>query len=229
MSKQVMKSNSWIILRDLLEREGVARQHLNSYNEFVLNGMQNIIDEISEIEVETVSTPYKIKFGRITLGTPRVVEIDGSVTRTARPGPGRVNRTTFSGEGRIPIKAAALRLEQAAQWLDQLDRISGRCVSQRRPRTSTTPPGRRRWAPTRSRPDRACPAPKIAPFPPSPARRLENLDASLADDFSFAFRIGHSFEPAQEQGRGVLILELDAEAAAETAPPAPRPRAANHC
>jgi hypothetical protein len=27
--------------------------------------------------VETVSTPYKIKFGRVTLGTPRVVEIDG--------------------------------------------------------------------------------------------------------------------------------------------------------
>ncbi len=42
--------------------------------------MQNIIDEIGEIEVETVSTPYKVKLGRLTIGVPRVVEIDGSVS-----------------------------------------------------------------------------------------------------------------------------------------------------
>ena len=67
--------DSWAVLRDILQREGVARQHLNSYNEFVSRGLQNIVDEIGEVEVETVSTPYKIKFGRLTLGSPRVVEI----------------------------------------------------------------------------------------------------------------------------------------------------------
>ncbi|HUI86000.1 MAG TPA: DNA-directed RNA polymerase subunit B [Nitrososphaerales archaeon] len=95
MSKQAMKSSSWIILRDLLDREGVARQHLNSYNEFVMNGMQNIIDEIGEIEIETVSTPYKIKFGRITLGTPKVVEIDGSVS-SILPIEARLRNLTYS-------------------------------------------------------------------------------------------------------------------------------------
>jgi len=95
LSKQAMKSSSWIILRDLLDREGVARQHLNSYNEFVMNGMQNIIDEIGEIEIETVSTPYKIKFGRITLGTPKVVEIDGSVS-SILPIEARLRNLTYS-------------------------------------------------------------------------------------------------------------------------------------
>ena len=80
MSKQIATSNSWVILSDLLQREGVARQHLNSYNEFFTRGLQNIVDEIGEVEIETVSTPYKIKFGRLTLGSPRVVEIDGSVS-----------------------------------------------------------------------------------------------------------------------------------------------------
>ena len=83
MSKQIVqvrKYDSWVVLSDLLQREGVARQHLNSYNEFVAKGMQNIIDEIGEIEVETVSTPYKVKLGKLSIGMPRVVEIDGSVS-----------------------------------------------------------------------------------------------------------------------------------------------------
>jgi DNA-directed RNA polymerase subunit B len=95
MSKQFATSNSWIILRDLLEREGVARQHLNSYNEFVSRGLQNIVDEIGEVEVETVSTPYKIKFGRLTLGSPRVVEIDGSVS-SILPMESRLRNLTYS-------------------------------------------------------------------------------------------------------------------------------------
>ncbi len=47
MSKQTARPyDSWIVLQDLLEKEGVARQHLNSYNEFILKGLQSIIDEI---------------------------------------------------------------------------------------------------------------------------------------------------------------------------------------
>jgi len=95
LSKQVQRSNSWIVLRDLLEREGVARQHLNSYNELVSKGLQNIVDEIGEVEVETVSTPYKIKFGRITIGAARVVEIDGSVS-SILPMEARLRNLTYS-------------------------------------------------------------------------------------------------------------------------------------
>ena len=51
MSRQIATSNSWVILSDLLQREGVARQHLNSYNEFVTRGLQNIVDEIGEVAI----------------------------------------------------------------------------------------------------------------------------------------------------------------------------------
>ncbi|MDG6963697.1 MAG: DNA-directed RNA polymerase subunit B [Nitrososphaerota archaeon] len=95
MSKQFAASNSWVILSDLLQREGVARQHLNSYNEFVTRGLQNIADEINEVEIETVSTPYKVKFGRVTLGSPRVVEIDGSVS-SILPMESRLRNLTYS-------------------------------------------------------------------------------------------------------------------------------------
>ncbi len=51
----------WPIINDILRKEGVARQHLNSYNEFMEKGIQSIIDEVAEIEIETSEYPYKIK------------------------------------------------------------------------------------------------------------------------------------------------------------------------
>ena len=56
----------WPIINDILRREGVARQHLNSYNEFMDRGLQSIIDEVGEIEIETAEYPYKIKLGKIS-------------------------------------------------------------------------------------------------------------------------------------------------------------------
>lgn len=72
--------DSWLVLKDMLEREGVARQHLNSYNEFVERGIQNIVDETTSIDVESLTNPYKVRFGKVRIGSPRVVEIDGSVS-----------------------------------------------------------------------------------------------------------------------------------------------------
>ena len=49
-------------------------------------------------------------------------------------------------------------------------------------------------------------------------RRLKNFDERLADDFAFAFGIGHAFEPAQKQFRGVLVLQFDFEMPPENLP-----------
>jgi DNA-directed RNA polymerase subunit B len=92
---QIPKYDTWVILQDLLKREGVARQHLNSYNEFVQRGLQSIIDEIGAIEIETLGNPYKVKFGKVKLGTPRVVEIDGSVSNVL-PLEARLRNLTYA-------------------------------------------------------------------------------------------------------------------------------------
>ena len=76
----------WPIINDILRREGVARQHLNSYNEFMERGLQSIIDEVGEIEVETTEYPYKIRLGKIKLQQPRIMELDGSITHVAPDG-----------------------------------------------------------------------------------------------------------------------------------------------
>ena len=70
----------WPIIQDILSREGVAKQHLNSFDEFLKKGLQDIIDEIGHIDIENAEYPYKIQLGRIQFKQPRMMELDGSVT-----------------------------------------------------------------------------------------------------------------------------------------------------
>jgi DNA-directed RNA polymerase subunit B len=85
----------WPIINDVLRKEGVARQHLNSYNEFMEKGLQSIIDEVAEIEIETSEYPYKIKLGKIKLQQPRIMELDGSITHVA-PMEARLRNLTYA-------------------------------------------------------------------------------------------------------------------------------------
>jgi DNA-directed RNA polymerase subunit B len=85
----------WPIINDILRRDGIARQHLNSYNEFMERGLQSIIDEVGEIEIETAEYPYKIKLGKIKLQQPRIMELDGSITHVA-PMEARLRNLTYA-------------------------------------------------------------------------------------------------------------------------------------
>ena len=70
----------WPIIQDILSRQGVAKQHLNSFDEFLKKGLQDIIDEIAHIDIENAEYPYKIQLGRVQFKQPRMMELDGSVT-----------------------------------------------------------------------------------------------------------------------------------------------------
>ncbi|MFC1755020.1 DNA-directed RNA polymerase subunit B [Thermoproteota archaeon] len=95
MAAQIEKYDSWEIIKNMLETEGVARQHLNSYNEFIETGLQSIIDEINGLAVEALTNPYRIKFGKISVGQPRIVEIDGSISNIL-PLEARLRNLTYS-------------------------------------------------------------------------------------------------------------------------------------
>jgi DNA-directed RNA polymerase subunit B len=84
----------WSIIHDVLRREGVSKQHLNSYNEFMERGLQSIIDEVNEVLIETAEYPYKIKLGKIKLQQPRIMELDGSITHLT-PMEARLRNLTY--------------------------------------------------------------------------------------------------------------------------------------
>src|SRR6476646_9744412 len=92
MSQETL--DMWAIIHNILQKEGVARQHLNSYGEFIERGLQSIIDEVGEIEIETAEYPYRIRLGKIKLQQPRIMELDGSVTHVA-PVEARLRNLTY--------------------------------------------------------------------------------------------------------------------------------------
>ncbi|MGQ9679950.1 MAG: DNA-directed RNA polymerase subunit B [Candidatus Bathyarchaeia archaeon] len=85
----------WEVLKAFLAEEGLVKQHLDSFNDFVQNYLQQIIDEIGGISIETSTRTYDIKFGTIEIGEPRVVEVDGTV-RNIYPREARLRNMTYS-------------------------------------------------------------------------------------------------------------------------------------
>jgi DNA-directed RNA polymerase subunit B len=74
----ISNSDLWTLMKSFFEDEGLVRQHLDSYNIFVENDLQKIIDEIGEIQIYASDYPFKVKLKRLEVGRPRVIEVDGS-------------------------------------------------------------------------------------------------------------------------------------------------------
>ena len=85
----------WAIIQDILKREGIARQHLNSFDEFLERGLQSIINEVAQIEIENAEYPYKIQLGKVKLQQPRMMELDGSITHIT-PAEARLRNVSYS-------------------------------------------------------------------------------------------------------------------------------------
>jgi DNA-directed RNA polymerase subunit B len=82
-------------MKSFFAEEGLVKQHLDSYNDFVQNTLQHIIDEIRGIQIEVPGRTYDIKFGTIEVDKPRVVEVDGTV-RSVYPRETRIRNLTYS-------------------------------------------------------------------------------------------------------------------------------------
>ncbi len=90
-----ISNKRWPIVQDKIKREGNARQHLNSYDEFLERGLQSIIDEVGQIEIESAEYPYKIQLGKLKLQQARMMELDGSITHIA-PMEARLRNVTYA-------------------------------------------------------------------------------------------------------------------------------------
>jgi len=82
-------------MKTFFKEEGLVKQHLDSYNDFVQNTLQHIIDEIQGITIEVPNHKYDIKFGTIEVDEPRIVEVDGTV-REVYPREARIRNLTYS-------------------------------------------------------------------------------------------------------------------------------------
>jgi DNA-directed RNA polymerase subunit B len=75
----------FLLQKAFFKEKGLVRQHLDSYNEFVESGLQEVIDEVGEIDIEVPEAPYKIKLGQAwiidpqtKISGPYITEVDGT-------------------------------------------------------------------------------------------------------------------------------------------------------
>ena len=90
-----VSNSKWSVIQNILKQEGIARQHLNSFDEFLDTGLQSIINEVEHIDIENAEYPYKIQLGKIKIQKPRMMELDGSITHIT-PAEARLRNISYA-------------------------------------------------------------------------------------------------------------------------------------
>jgi DNA-directed RNA polymerase subunit B len=85
--------NRWVIIESYFRLKGLARQHLDSFNDFIRNKMQEIIDEQGEITTEIPG--LKIKLGKIRLKEPEAREAETG-PKSITPMEARLRNLTYA-------------------------------------------------------------------------------------------------------------------------------------
>jgi len=82
---ELSREDTHILLKTFFNEKGLVRQHLDSYNEFIDHGLQEVVDEVAEIPIEVPENPYKVKLGQIWVIDPQsritgpyATEVDGT-------------------------------------------------------------------------------------------------------------------------------------------------------
>ncbi|KAJ8083675.1 DNA-dependent RNA polymerase II [Marasmius tenuissimus] len=110
---EITQEDCWTAISSFFEQKGLVRQQLDSFDEFVQNTMQELVDENSDLILDQAeqfsgqqtdsSRRYEIKFGQICLSRPTVTEADGLVVPVF-PQEARLRNLTFYAPLYIEMK-----------------------------------------------------------------------------------------------------------------------------
>jgi DNA-directed RNA polymerase subunit B len=88
-----LKEGEHIVLKKFLEENSLVSSNLTSFNDFIENKMQEIVNETSTGLVN--DEDFEIKLGKIRVGKPNIIESDGS-TSLLMPAEARLRNLTYS-------------------------------------------------------------------------------------------------------------------------------------
>ncbi|KAI9140894.1 RNA polymerase beta subunit-domain-containing protein, partial [Paraphysoderma sedebokerense] len=116
----ISQEDCWTVISSFFEEKGLVRQQLDSFDEFIQNTMQDLVDENSTLTIQTtqqhtggeddVTRRYNIKFGQVYLSKPTMTEADGS-SQPMFPQEARLRNLTYSAPLLIDIKKEVLKAD----------------------------------------------------------------------------------------------------------------------
>jgi DNA-directed RNA polymerase subunit B len=82
---EISQDDLLLLQKSFFKEKGLVRQHLDSYNKFIDHGIQEVVDETGEINIEIPEMPYSIKLGQLWIIDPQskisgtyITEVDGT-------------------------------------------------------------------------------------------------------------------------------------------------------
>ncbi len=102
-----MNKNSKILLKKYFEQHSLVEEDLESFNNFVEYGLNDILEEYKEIEPTIIPhniNSFVIKLDKITVDKPQITEADGSI-RKILPIEARIRKLTYAAP--ISLKVSA--------------------------------------------------------------------------------------------------------------------------
>ncbi len=106
------------VLELFLKRRELVKQHIDSYNDFIENRIQTIIDETGEIETDV---GIAVRLGKIKIEKAEIVEADGS-RRNVSPVEARLRNMSYFSPvklemGLVKISEEGVRDEKDMEWV----------------------------------------------------------------------------------------------------------------
>eukprot|EP00842_Homolaphlyctis_polyrhiza_P001918 jgi/Hompol1/2727/HPOL_003044-RA len=101
----ITQEDCWAVISSYFNEKGLVRQQLDSFDEFIQNTMQEVVDENAKLVLQAqqqhsgldndVTRQYIIKFGQVYLSRPTLTEADGT-TQSMFPHEARLRNLTYS-------------------------------------------------------------------------------------------------------------------------------------
>jgi len=95
----MMAENKHVLVKEYLKNHSLVESNITSFNNFIENRMQEIVDELSE---NISNDDFEIKLGKIRVEKPNIVESDGS-SKLITPAEARLRNLTYSAPIKIEI------------------------------------------------------------------------------------------------------------------------------
>ncbi len=95
MSAQLSKDDLWEVFKSRIEDEGLVQHHIRSYNYFVKEGLQQLINSIGEQEIKTKHGTITIKLGQVEIGKPSKREVIAPTPQDLYPSEARLRNLTY--------------------------------------------------------------------------------------------------------------------------------------
>jgi DNA-directed RNA polymerase II subunit RPB2 len=135
---EITQEDTWTVISAYFEEKGLVRQQLDSFDAFIQNTMQELVDESPDLILQPeaqhkpgagpqTQTRYIISFGQIYLSRPTMTEADGS-TQAMLPNEARLRNLTYSAPlfvdmSKTTITAAGEDGGETHQSTEELSRV----------------------------------------------------------------------------------------------------------